>query len=1047
MEKPMICRRRTALLLSSLLVVGAFFGQVLAQTPPNPLFKATPWDPSAIPSASSSAEGSNAGEVVELAPISATTWTAIGPAALNGGSQLFSGRIAGVAADPLNPNILYIAAAGGGVWKTTNAGVSWNPLTDTQRTLSMGCIAVAPSNGSVIYAGTGEANNSADSNFGDGILVSTDGGTSWTLRTGPAGIFLSSHLTCSKIVIDPTQPLTAYAAMANIGNNSVLTPGTGVYKTIDGGATWVNTTSSIDSANPWSDVAIDANSPGTLYAAIGTFFPVGTSGVYKTINGGGTWSLLPNLPRNGTNSLTGRISIALSKNNSSTVYVQAANTNTGGLLSILRSDDGGATAVSINGGGLTNFMGSQGWYDQALIADSTNAAIVYALGGSGGVNIFRSANSGVTWTNIFTATPTPHVDQHAVTFDANNLLIIGNDGGIYRLTNPTTPAWADLNANINTIQFQGIAIHPTDPGIALGGSQDNGTAKMTAGNPVWTITDGGDGGLVRFSLQTPANVYRVSPVGSFGTANFFRRSTNAGTSWTSAVAGLNGNDGMNFYPPFTVDPTNGDHALFGSNKIYETTNFAASWSALGNTGFSGDAIDAVAIAPSDPTLTFYVANGGYFASASQILVSNNHGASWTQRNLPASSGRVADIAVDPVSASTAYAVISTFSGSGHVWKTTNSGATWTSISSNLPDLPTWAIRIDPADHLNTLYVGNDDGVYKTTNGGVSWARFGTGLPNTQVFDLDLNNGLGILGAGTHGRGMWEIIIHPAPATTVTSVTSTNANGVYKAGASILIQVAFSAVVNVSGTPQLALNSGGTANYTSGSGTSTLTFTYLVGAGQNSPDLDYTSTSALTLNGGTINDIFSTPATLTLPPPGAAGSLGANKNIVIDGTAPTVTSYKVLFGTQNFTMGSIARNRLPWQITGIQVTFSEAVTANISSLTGVTVTGVSGSGTNTVTWTIAPLVQVNASTAVLGTTANAVTDTAGNPLGAGVDFTQTVKVLYGDFNDDGFVTSQDMVLVNAARSLPYNILADIDGNGIVEVTDVNIVRLRNGTILP
>jgi hypothetical protein len=282
---------------------------------------------------------------------------------------------------------------------------------------------------------------------------------------------------------------------------------------------------------------------------------------------------------------------------------------------------------------------------------------------------------------------------------------------------------------------------------------------------------------------------------------------------------------------------------------------------------------------------------------------------------------------------------------------------------------------------------------------------------------------------------------------VTSVTSSNANGVYKAGASILIQVSFSGVVNVIGTPLLSLNSGGTANYTSGSGTSTLTFTYLVGAGQNSPDLDYTSTSALTLNGGTINDIFSNPATLTLPAPGAAGSLGANKNIVIDGTAPTVTSYKVLFGTQSFTMGSIARNRLPWQITGIQVTFSEAVTANISSLTGVTVTGVSGSGTNTITWTIAPLVQVNASTAVLGTTANAVTDTAGNPLGAGVDFTQTVKVLYGDFNDDGFVTSQDMVLVNAARSLPYNILADIDGNGIVEVTDVNIVRLRNGTILP
>jgi photosystem II stability/assembly factor-like uncharacterized protein len=659
---------------------------------------------------------------------------------------------------------LYIASAGGGVWKTTDSGATWNPLTDVQQTLAMGCIPLAPTNANVIYAGTGEANNSADSQYGDGILVSTDGGATWTMRTGPAGIFNSSHLTCSKVVVDPTNPNIAYAAMANIGNNAAFTTGTGVYKTTDGGVTWTNTTASIDATNPWSDVAIDANAPSTLYASIGTFFSVPTSGVYKTTNGGASWSgPLVNLPRNGSNSLTGRISIALSKNNSNTVYVQAANSNTGALLSIVRSDDGGTTSTSIPTP--TNYMDGQGWYDQTLIADQTNAAIVYAIGGGGGVNVYRSANSGATWTNMSTGALVPHVDHHAATFDANNLLIVGNDGGVYRLTNPAGPTWVDLNANINTIQFEGIATHPTDPNIALGGSQDNGTGKMTGGNPVWTETDGGDGGLVRFSLQTPTNVYRVSPVGSFGAAAFFRKSTNTGASWSSATTGLNGNDPMNFYPPFAVDSTNGNHALFGSNKIYETTNFAASWTALGSTGFSTNAIDAIGIAASSPTNTFYTANGGYFASTSQVMVTVNDGATWTQRNLPV-AGRVAGIEVDPTTASTAYAVISTFSAGGHVFKTINSGATWTNISGNLPDLPTWVIRIDPAN-LNTLYIGNDTGVWQTTNGGTSWTRFANGLPDVQVLDLDLNTGLRILGAGTHGRGMWEISI-PATAVNVTS---------------------------------------------------------------------------------------------------------------------------------------------------------------------------------------------------------------------------------------------------------------------------------------
>ena len=198
-------------------------------------------------------------------PLSSSTWTALGPAPItNGqtpGNQPVSGRIAAVAADPTDPNTLYIAAAGGGVWKTTNAtsaNPTWTPLTDSQATLSMGAIAVAKSNSQVIYAGTGEANNSLDSNYGLGILVSTNGGATWTLEND-GGIF--NGLTVSKIAVDPTNANIVYAAMGNVGANQALIPGTGIYKSTDGGVTWTDTTSSIVTVHSYSDVAIDPTSP------------------------------------------------------------------------------------------------------------------------------------------------------------------------------------------------------------------------------------------------------------------------------------------------------------------------------------------------------------------------------------------------------------------------------------------------------------------------------------------------------------------------------------------------------------------------------------------------------------------------------------------------------------------------------------------------------------------------------------------------------------------------------------------------------------------
>src|SRR5262249_53898607 len=221
--------------------------------------------------------------------------------------------------------------------------------------------------------------------------------------------------------------------------------------------------------------------------------------------------------------------------------------------------------------------------DTTLMVATTNAAIVYAGGAARANSIIRSTNSGASWIDINNGVSGgPHVDHHAAAFDASGRYLDGDDGGIYRLDNVSPTTWTHLNGNLNTIQFQGIGLHPTDINIALGGSQDNGTSRYT-GSLSWTLVEGGGGGPVRFSKTRVLRVYHDAPVGSFGSANFFRRSDNGGISWTGKVSGITDNTStlQNFYAPFVVDPGNGDRVLFGARHVWETVNGGDSWTAVG----------------------------------------------------------------------------------------------------------------------------------------------------------------------------------------------------------------------------------------------------------------------------------------------------------------------------------------------------------------------------------------------------------------------------------------------------------------------------------
>ena len=1013
-------------------------------------------------------------------PLTTSAWTSLGPAPItNGqtsGSQPVSGRVAGIAASPTSAGTYYIAAAGGGVWKTTDAGSSWAPITDGQASLSMGAIAVAPSDENVVYAGTGEANNSADSNYGVGILRSADGGATWSLAQGPANIFATAGLTTSKIAVDPTNPSIAYAAMGNVGQNKAFVAGAGVYKTTDGGATWANTTASISTTISYSDVVINPVTPSTLYMAAGPFYGNAADGVYQSTNSGASWTLL-NLGVSNAN--FGRISLAVAPSNPQVVYATIAgstSTTSGGVHLVTRSDDGGASwntlILSPASNATLNYMGGQGWYDQWVAVNPTDAANVFVGGAAGSTSaILESTTSGVSWSTIARSSAAngsngPHADHHAAAFTADGKLLDGNDGGIWRLDNasPAALKWTDLNASISTIQLEGIALSPTNPAVALGGSQDNGTERFTD-SPGWTLTDGGDGGQVRFSRQNPNIAYHVAPIASFGAGNYFRKSANGGQNWSGGASGLpssgadeNGPPGDNgpdsevdpgqstdFYPPFNVDPNNDQRLILGSSDLYITTNGATNWTNL-TTGKPGwvntRPADAVAISNTNSGNTIYAATGGTFASTSSIFVSTNGGASWAARSLPSGTGRVSDIQIDPTNDQVAYAVTSTFaSNTGHVWRTANAGVSWTNIGGNLPNLPTWTLQIDAAKP-NTLYIGNDTGVYATTDLGASWSPLAPGLPPAQVYQLDLNAAYNTLGAGTHGRGLYEILTR---ATSVTDVTSTTADGAYGVGSTIAISVTFGGVVFVTGTPTLALNSGGTATYAGGSGTATLTFNDTVAAGESSPDLDYSSTSALS---GTIKDANGNFASNALPAPGAAGSLGANKDIVIETVAPSVLEYRVLFGSTSYNLIGSTRFDLPWQVTGIRVVFSEPITAgSAASLGGLSATSLSGLGTSTLTFGFAPISVGSFATTLAGTGAAALTDAAGNPLAAGAGFAQGFKVLYGDLNADGVVSATDFVGVYYATAQPYSLFADLNGDGVVDLADVRIVRARAGAKLP
>jgi photosystem II stability/assembly factor-like uncharacterized protein len=671
----------------------------------------------------------------------ALSWTPTGP-------DNIGGRVRAIAVHPSNPSLLYAASVSGGIFRTTNGGSSWTPLTDAAANLAVTALAVDPVNPSILYAGTGEGFFNGDAIRGAGVLKSTDAGATWTLLTSFTGGGGFPYY-INDLYQRPDSTSILYAAS-----------NTGLFRTTNAGATWSFLHQGAASMRA-TQIARAASQPRTFYVSYGNF---STDGIYKTTNGGASFTkLTTGLPSTGYT----RISLAVAPSSPQTLYA-ALNSTNNTTRGIFRSTTGGASwdsvAVPVDGLTGSTHLAGQGWYNNVIAADPANPAVVYA----GGVNLYKSTNSGLSWTMLSNwypgaGYPYVHADQHALIFNGSSL-VIGNDGGVFRTTDGGI-SFSELNNGFATIQFYAGAVHPTLD-VFYGGTQDNGTLRSGT-VPAWSMVLGGDGGSVEVHPLTPSIVYT-----EYVYLNI-QRSTDGGTTWTKWMNGIpttgggqfNGtSDRCQFIAPYVMHPTRPNRLAAGTYRVFLTSNGGSSWSPVSGdltgdgTGAGGSTITAVAFAPSDTTV-IWVGTSGSSASA-RVQVTTNSGATWTNvTGSPLPNRTITRIIVDPASSSRAWVLASGYASNtpatpGHVFFTSNRGASWSNSSGNLPDLPVSAGIVNPANP-NHVVVGTDLGIFETTNGGTSWQQQNTGLANVSVSDLDLRAADNVLFAATHGRGMYR----------------------------------------------------------------------------------------------------------------------------------------------------------------------------------------------------------------------------------------------------------------------------------------------------
>lgn len=697
--------------------------------------------------------------VTSLAAATGTTWVNMGPTradvAKNGGTSLAksdAGRPTGIVIDPNNASIIYAAFAGGGLWKTTNGGTTWAPLTESLGTLSVGTVALDPTNSSTIYLGLGDAFDGT----GIGMVKSTDGGVTWS-----APVFLGDSTVINAIQVAPLNPSIVLAATNK-----------GMYRSTNAGATWtLLTLPTGQTAVPyiwtmaWTGgssfaISLEAN-PGV---ATGT-----TDGqIMVTGDSGNTWTKASGFTKT---SGVGRTSIAVAASNRSILYAMAAKpnpTSASDLADLFKSTNGGITWTALGvstkrytktnteSTTLATLLNGQGWYNHMVQVDPVNPNIAYF---GGALLMAKTTDGGATFTQKSNwlaqfSLAYVHADFHTSAMSGSTL-IVGTDGGLFKSTDGGTTFTDALNIGLTTHLIYSVGSSPANVNAMIGGFQDNGTRVRSGATSTFNQYLGGDG--------FGSAIHRTNGSTMLGSLYYSRiyKSTNGGVTFALASTGITESNNSSTAPFNTGIVTwegaaNADTVYTWSNtKAYKSINYAGSWTALGVTGLPTTSfyIRGLAVASSNVNALGLIANGG------KVFLSSNGGTSWTAAAaLPNNGSSLSKIAFDPTNPAIVYVTsVAADSTKNHAWKSVDAGASWSTIDGNgMPaGAPINTIKADPGSP-NTLYAGTHFGVYRSVDAGTTWARFGTGMPLVNVTDLYVSADSTMVRASSYGRGFWQL---------------------------------------------------------------------------------------------------------------------------------------------------------------------------------------------------------------------------------------------------------------------------------------------------
>ncbi|MBD3223624.1 MAG: T9SS type A sorting domain-containing protein [Caldithrix sp.] len=689
-----------------------------------------------------------------LRPTSERAWQFAGPTNIGG-------RVVDIAFNPQNPNIVYAAAATGGVFKSEDSGESWYPVFDDQAVLTIGDIAIDPINPQTIYVGTGEANGGHNNFPGGGIYKSNDGGVNWQF------IGLGQSASIGRIWVHPTNNDLVYVAA--VGSYFAPNAQRGVYLSTDGGQNWRQILFVSDSTGA-IDLVIDRHDPQFMLAAMWervrrpvdvskTHLYGPTSGIYRTYDGGDTWERLG--PEHGLpdsqNERIGRIGLSMHRDDGQIIY--ALYTDGSDIRGLYRTKTGGDqwNRVDPQNALQTGDLGFS-WYFGQVRVHPVDPDRVFVMD----VALMRTTDAGETWPIRYgySGYEGLHVDHHALAFHPQNpdYIINGNDGGI-NISTDGGVNWTKVGA-LPVTQFYEIGLDRSNPERLYGGTQDNGTLRTRNGfADDWEQILGADGFYAIVHPRDPQVIFAETQFGAL------HKSLDGGASFNNTITSRMSDERSNWSTPVVIDPNHPDTMYYGTFRLWRSENQGESWQVISpnltrnlENSMVGT-ITTIAVAPSDERVVYAGTDDGL------VWVTRDYGGNWQNITGELPFRWITRLAVHPRHADTAYVTLSGLKWKDahpHVFKTIDGGGQWFAVSDGLPDAPVNALAIDPIQP-DRIYIGTDVGVFVSFDGGGSWEILGTGLPVVVVNDLKIHPVSRELVAGTHGRSMYSFDLHALTA--------------------------------------------------------------------------------------------------------------------------------------------------------------------------------------------------------------------------------------------------------------------------------------------